>query len=69
LDAYRPRALEVAAYCERFGMRYEEYLGSREFLDQISVVLKDQQTASSEFVVVPPGGTLTQDLFRWAVLP
>ena len=64
LETYRPRALEVAAYCERFGMRYEEYLGSQEFLGQIAAALTDQHAPPPEFVVVSPGGTLTQEMFR-----
>jgi hypothetical protein len=63
LDEYRPRALNVAAYCERFGMVYEEYLGSDEFLKQISALLKSQHNLSSEFIVVPAGGTLKQGMF------
>ena len=43
LDAYRPRALEVATYCERFGMKYSEYLGSEEFIHQIAAVLHNQK--------------------------
>ncbi len=64
LDAYRPRALEVAAYCDRFGMVYEEYLGSEDFLDQIADALDIQENWPSNFVVVPPGGILQQDMFR-----
>jgi hypothetical protein len=64
LDTYRPRALEVAGYCERFGMRYEEYLGSEDFINQISAALENQPSLSPEFVVVSPGGTLTQEMFR-----
>ncbi|UCF29479.1 MAG: DUF1638 domain-containing protein [Chloroflexota bacterium] len=63
LDQYRPRALEVAAYCERFGMVYDEYLGSDEFIKQISEALKSQQNLSPEFIVVPPGGKLQQEMF------
>ena len=63
LVGYRPRALEVAKYCERFGMVYEEYLGSREFLDQISAVLADQHKLPPEFIVVSPGSMLTQEMF------
>lgn len=63
LDEYRPRALEVAAYCERFGMVYDEYLGSDEFIKQISEALKSQQNLSPEFIVVPPGGKLQQEMF------
>lgn len=64
LEAYRPRALEVAAYCERFGMQYEEYLGSEEFLDQIADVLHAKENWSENFVVIPPGSTLRQEMFR-----
>lgn len=64
IDAYRPRALEVAAYCERFGMVYEEYLGSEEFLNQISEALKVQENWTSNFIVVPPGGRIRQEMFR-----
>ena len=64
LDAYRPRALEVAAYCDRFGMVYEEYLGSEDFLDQIVEALDRQENWPLNFVVVPPGGILQQEMFR-----
>lgn len=63
-DAYRPRALEVAAYCERFGMVYKEYPGSEDFLDQIAEALDLQENWSSNFVVVPPGGIIQQEMFR-----
>jgi hypothetical protein len=63
LETYRPRALEVAKYCERFEMVYEEYLGSRDFLNQISAALVDQQKLPPEFIVVSPGSTLTQEMF------
>jgi hypothetical protein len=64
LEAYRPRALEVADYCKRFGMAYEEYLGSEDFLQQIAEALITQENWSSNFVVVSPGGTLKQELFQ-----
>ncbi len=64
LDAYRPRALEVAAYCDRFGMVYEEYLGSEDFLDQIVEALDRQENWPLNFVVVPPGGIIQQEMFR-----
>ena len=64
LDAYRSRALEVAAYCERFGMAYREYLGSEEYIRQIASVLADHHNITDHFIVVPPGETLRQELFR-----
>ena len=64
LDTYRPRALEVAAYCERFGMIYEEYLGSEEFIQQIADALEAQSSLPSSFIVVSPGDTLRQEMFQ-----
>jgi hypothetical protein len=63
-EAYRPRAREVAAYCDRFGMVYEEFLGGDEFLNQIAEALETQENWSSNFVVVPPGSKLQQEMFR-----
>lgn len=64
LEEYRPRALEVAAYCERFNIVYEEYLGSDEFFHQIAEVLEAQVDIPSDFIVVQPGDTLRQEMFR-----
>lgn len=60
LDAYRPAALEVAQFCERFNMAYEEYLGSSTFIDQIAEVITTQSPIDDSFIVIPPGQTLTQ---------
>ena len=64
LEAYRPRALEVAAYCDRFDMVYQEYIGSEDFLNQIAEAFDRQENWPSNFVVVPPGGILRQEMFR-----
>jgi hypothetical protein len=64
LEAYRPRALAVAAYCERFDMVFEEYLGSEAFLDQITALLENGQVDRLGFIVVPPGERLTQEMYR-----
>jgi hypothetical protein len=64
LETYRPRALEVATYCERFGMVYEEYQGSDEFIQKIDHLLGSQDKISKEFVVVQPEGVLLQEMFR-----
>jgi hypothetical protein len=67
LDGYRTRAQEVAAFCaERFGMRYQEILGSDRYvrrLIEVAASLADGVTpgdVGSDFVVVPPGGELRQ---------
>ena len=61
---YRPRALEVAEYCQRFGMVYEEYLGSGEFIAKIEQVLSSPDSVAQEFIIVRPGETLNQAMFR-----
>lgn len=63
LDKYRPRAQEVARYCERWGMRYEEILGSDRFIRRLFEVAASLDQADGEFVVVPPGGELRQEQF------
>tara|TARA_B100001964_G_scaffold245723_1_gene335183 strand:+ start:2626 stop:3330 length:705 start_codon:yes stop_codon:yes gene_type:complete len=59
----RPRIMKVADYCQRFGMEYDEYLGCKDFLDQISGILTSQQAVPPDFIVVPPGGVLKQEMF------
>jgi hypothetical protein len=60
---YRPSAKEVAAYCERWGMVYEEILGSDQYVRRLVEVAANLDQLDSEFLVVPPGGTLTQEAF------
>ena len=63
LDAYRTRALEVARYCERWGMRYEEILGSPDFFRRLIEAAADIEHAAVDFIVVQPGGELAQAEF------
>jgi hypothetical protein len=70
LKAYRPQAQEVADFCERWGMRYEEILGSDNYarrLVEAAVALSDSAQPPTwldgDFVVIPPGGVIQQDLF------
>ncbi len=63
LEKYRPAALEVAAYCERWGLRYEEILGSDEMLLRLIEIAAGLAQADDDFLVVPPGGVLTQGMF------
>ena len=63
LDEYRSRALEVAKFCERWGMVYQEILGSSEFIENlIQAALSGKQT-DENFIFVPPGGELRQEQF------
>jgi len=63
LENYRSQAQEVAAYCARWGMRYEEILGSDDFVSRLGKAAKAPHEAGDDFVVVPPGSVLTQLLF------
>ena len=63
LDAYRPQAEEVARFCQRWGMHYEEILGSEDYVKRLVEVAAALDQAGDDFVVVPPGGELAQSQF------
>jgi len=63
LEKYRPQALEVARYCEQWGMRYEEILGSDLFVRRLVAAAAAPETAGPELVLVPPGGQVRQEYF------
>lgn len=63
LDRYRPEAEEVARYCERWGYRYEEILGSDTYVRRLIEVAATLDQADGDFVVVPPGGEIKQIQF------
>jgi hypothetical protein len=71
LDKYRPQAQKVAEFCQRWGMTYEERLGSENYLRGLAALIPyaSGKTAGLEgmlkqdFLVVPPGGELLQDKF------
>ncbi|MGD2269956.1 MAG: DUF1638 domain-containing protein [Desulfobacterales bacterium] len=63
LEAYRPQALEVARYCEQWGMRYEEILGSDRYVRKLIEIMNDPAKGDNEFIVVAPGEQIRQQLF------
>jgi hypothetical protein len=71
LDAYREQALQVARFCERWGMRYEEFLGSDVYVQRFVAVASNLEaagtfaalSASSDFLVILPGGEIHQEQF------
>jgi hypothetical protein len=71
LDAYRPQAQEVARFCERWNMRYEEILGSDRYVRRLVELLSDVAEkgigglngAGDDFLVIPPGGEILQEQF------
>jgi hypothetical protein len=63
LESYRPQAQAVAAFCQRWGMRYEEILGSDRFVRRLIEVAAAPDRADADFVVIPPGGEIRQEMF------
>jgi hypothetical protein len=68
LEKYRPRAMEIACYCEGLGMRYEEILGSDRYMRRLIEVThhvskNGKQLDDDEFLVIPPGEEIRQDQF------
>jgi hypothetical protein len=62
-EAFRPQVQEVAEYCARWGMRYEELVGSDAYIRRLIEVAAALEKAGEDFLVVPPGGELTQRQF------
>jgi hypothetical protein len=68
LESYRPQAQEVARFCERWGMRYEELLGSDAYVRQLVDLILSQvegrapalDEANGDFLIIPPGGEIHQ---------
>jgi len=63
LDTYRPRALEVAEYCKRWGMQYEEVHGSEEYIRNLVTAVATLSESDDQFLVIPPGGRIQQYQF------
>ncbi|MCL7454503.1 MAG: DUF1638 domain-containing protein, partial [Anaerolineae bacterium] len=71
LEAYRGQAQEVAQFCARWDMRYEEILGSDRYIRQLVELVQqaaDTGTvaldgAGQDFLVIPPGGEIHQEQF------
>ena len=70
LETYRPRALEIARFCERWGMRYEEMLGSDRYVrrlvelaEQVSSNGADASVVDKDFLIILPGGEIRQEAF------
>lgn len=63
LDKYRPLAQEVARYCERWGMRYEEILGSDAYVRRLVEAAAALDKADESLLVIPPGGEIRQEQF------
>jgi hypothetical protein len=70
LETYRPQALEIARFCERWGMRYEEMLGSDGYVrrlaelgEQLSSNGADASVVDKDFLIILPGEKIRQESF------
>jgi hypothetical protein len=70
LAAYREQAQEVARFCERWNMRYEEIAGSDDFVRRLiatAIGLRDgsltPDTVEADFLVIPPGQEIRQEMY------
>jgi len=64
LGACRGAAMQVAAFCkQRFGMDYEEVIGTTELIEALVEGPVHLKAADDAFVVVPPGGEVTMEMF------
>ncbi|OGN98672.1 MAG: hypothetical protein A2Z71_11255 [Chloroflexi bacterium RBG_13_50_21] len=64
LDAYRNKAREVADFCtERWNYRYEERIGSDEYVKELMTDAFQLTESTEDFLVIPPGGEVKQEMF------
>lgn len=63
LEEYRPRALEIAQFCQQWGMEYQEIVGSEDYIKRLVEVSSQLETVDEDFIIVPPGGELQQRHF------
>ena len=70
LAAYREQAKEVARFCERWNMRYEEITGSDDYVSRLiktAIGLRDgvltPDAVHSDFLVIPPGEEIRQEMY------
>jgi hypothetical protein len=63
LDNYRPRAQEVASYCQRWNMDYQEILGSDLYIRRLIEISASIDNADQDFLVIHPGEEIRQEMF------
>jgi hypothetical protein len=63
LIEYRSRAQAVARFCERWGMKYEEILGTGNYIRRLVDAALSREKLDGEFILVPSGGVLSQAHF------
>ena len=63
LEKYRPQAQEVACYCRQWNMRYEELLGSDEYVRRLVDISTEFNSKDKDFVIIQPGGEIRLEQF------
>jgi hypothetical protein len=63
LEEYRPQAQEVADYCQRWDMDYQEVLGSDRYVRRLIETATSLDQADHDFLVIPPGKIVEQEMF------
>ena len=63
LETYRPRAQEIAAFCDRWDMTYQEMLGSDDYVRRLVETAARPDQAGQDFLVIPPGDKVRQEMF------
>ena len=68
MDKYRPRAKEIAAFCQRWDMRYEELPGSTVYIHRLieaglGLSHGDGNGLSDDFLVIPAGSEIRAEQF------
>lgn len=63
MEKYRPEAQRVAQFCERWGMRYEEILGSDMYIRRLVELATALEGVDGDFLVIPPGAEIRQEQF------
>jgi hypothetical protein len=64
LDSCRPAAMKVAEFCkQRFNMEFEETIGTTELIEALVQMPERIDAHDEEFVIVPPGGEVTLEMF------
>ena len=63
LDLCRAQAQEVAEFCLRWSMRYEEILGGDAYIRQLIEVAQDLTRVGDDFIIVPPGSMIQSHQF------
>ena len=64
LAVCRDQACKVAQFCAaRWGFRYEERVGSDKFVKELVTSAPWLQESTHDFLVIPPGGEIKQEMF------